>query len=370
MPDSLENVRLDVRASVETATFTTEVNRRESLQYITTEFHIILTSSPYRVRLDEVPDRESGVNISGYTEVTSLPAQSGEFYVDWVMGYVHFHSSDAGEVVNPQYFGMGSLIDATDINKITRELTYARDVTHRLRASAQDTPNRSITIAGGAFMLGNTEATFLGNNNIRLGTAGEFEVAAMTAGYYNKVLFTVDASARLNSYEGSPGDTPDSVQPPAFPGGEMPVCVVTVHDDGSAAAGTIDNIAPGDVRDVRIFLQAPKVEHRYLTVYHEGAPSQGEVFFDGFLFGEDVTIDRITIHARSAPRGSNVEIDLMKNGSAQGRTATLTQDTLSGATAIQSIDYGPGDRLGLKILAADSQEQAEGISVIVHYFAG
>ena len=109
MPDAIEDIKMDVRVAVETAAFTTEVNRRDSLQYITAEFHIIPSDSPYRVRLDEVPDKESGVNITNFAETPSLPTQSGEFYVDWVMGYVYFHSSDVGKVVNPQYFGRGSL---------------------------------------------------------------------------------------------------------------------------------------------------------------------------------------------------------------------------------------------------------------------
>ncbi len=50
--------------------------------------------------------------------------------------------------------------------------------------------------------------------------------------------------------------------------------------------------------------------------YRLGAVTQGETFFDGFSFGEGVTIDRITLHARSAPKGSDLQIDLMKNGSA------------------------------------------------------
>lgn len=368
MPDAIEDIKMDVRAAVETATFTTEVNRRDSLQYITAEFHIIPSDSPYRVRLDEVPDRESGVNITNFTEMSSLPAQSGEFYVDWVMGYVYFHGSDAGKVVNPQYFGRGSLIDAADINKIAQELIFARQITQRLRPSAQDTPNRSIRIDRGSFLIGNDEVTFLGNNNVRLGPGGEFEVSAVPSGHYNKILFTVDASARLKKYEGTPGSTADAAGAPAFPNGEMPVCIVTVQDDGAAAAGTINNISAADVKDTRIFLQAPKTEHRYLTVYHEGAPAQGEIFFDGFSFSEDVAIDKITIHARSAPRGGSLQLDLMKNGSAQGRTAALAQDNLSGTTAIQPISYGPGDKFGLKTLTSDPQQQAEGVSVLVHYY--
>ncbi|HHT9117678.1 MAG TPA: hypothetical protein ACFYD1_03525 [Candidatus Hypogeohydataceae bacterium YC38] len=370
MSETLEVLKCDIRAFVEAAVFTTEMNRRDSLQYITSEYHTVPASPPHRVRLDEVPDRDSGLVIAGYTETQSLPSLQGQFFVDWIMGYVWFHSSDRGKIVNPRYFGKGSLIDAEDINKITQELTHARQVTQRLRPSAGSVsggPDRSLRIDKGSFLIGSTEVTYLGNTNIRLGPGGEFETSALSLGHYNKILFTLDPTGRLKKYEGVPGATASSALAPSIPQGEMPVCIVTVQDDGTGGAGTIKNIQASDIKDIRTFLQAPGIEHRYLTIYHEGVPTSGEIFFDGFYFAESVTIDRVSIHARSAPRGSSLQIDLMKNGSATGRIATLPQDTLSGSTAVTPISFTFTDKLGLKVTAVDSQELVEGITVVISY---
>lgn len=368
MPDTLEDLKLDIRAQVETAVFTTEVNRRDSPLFITEEYHIVPSTSPYRIRLDEVPDRDSGLGLPEFTEVLSMPTQAGTFYVDWVMGYIWFHPSDRGRVVNPRYFGKGSLIDATDINNITRELTLARQVTHRLRPSVQDVPNRSIRIDRGSFFIGNKEVSFLGNNNIRLGPGGEFETSALPQNNFNKLLFTISDDGRLKRYEGTPGATTSLATAPGIPSGEMPVCVVTVQDDGSSGPGTIKVITQRDIKDLRVFLQVPAAEHRYLSIYHEGVPVEGEIFFDGFYFSESVTIDRLSLHARSAPRGSSLQIDLMRNGSVTGRVATLAQDTQGQTTTLsQPISFDPSDKLGLKVIATDSQGQTEGIAVMVRY---
>lgn len=370
MPEDLQDLKCDLRAITKSMKdpFTTEVNRRDSLQYITSEFHVIPTSSPYRIRLDEVPDKDAGVSIPGWTESQSMPTQAGQFYVDWVLGYVYFHSSDGNKVIQPIYFGKGSLIDAADLNIITRELGYARNITNSLRPSAQDMPDKSFRIEPGTFYLGGTQVSYLGNSNVRLGTNGEFQVSALTANYYNKVLFAIDSTGKLKKYEGVQEQTADLVTPPGFPAGEMPVCLVTVQDDGTGQPGTIKPLEPLNLNDLRPFLRTQSAEYRHLTVNLEGYPTAGEIFFDGFYFSEAVTIDKVAIYARSAPRGGDLQIDIMKNGSATGRVASLAQDTVSQTTTLsQSLSFSPSDKLGLKVLAVDSQEKAEGMTVVIFY---
>ena len=369
MPEILQDLKCDLRTKDEEAVFTTEVNRRDSLQYITNEWKIVPTASPYKVRLDEVPDKDSGVTVPSYSEVTSLPSQTGEFYVDWVYGYVYFHSSDAGKVVNPQYYGKGSLIDAADLNKITQELTLARNVTNRLHPSAQDTAQTTFKIATGTFIISQTEVSYLGNTNIRLATGGEYEVSAMNSGYYNKLLFTIDSAGLLKKYESTAASTAAGVTAPSTPPGEMPVCIVTVQDDGTASAGTINVIKDTDIKDIRLFLQAPQKEHRYLSVYYQGFVINGDLFFDSFYFGEAVKVDKILINTRAAPTGSDVTIALLKNGNLTGEAATLGQSAFSQATTLANeTAYTSSDKLGLKITGADSSETAEGLSVHIYYY--
>lgn len=370
MPEELLDLKCDLRAVTKEMKnpFTTEVNRRDSLQYITTEFHVVPTSSPYRIRLDEVPDKDSGLTIPGWAESLSLPTQAGQFYVDWVLGYVYFHSSDANKVVQPLYFGKGSLIDAADLNIITRELGYARDITNSLRPSAQDTPNTSIRIEPGIFYIGDTQVNYLGNSNIRMGAGGEFEPETLNPNYYNKILFSIDSTGLLKKYEGTQGQTADTAIAPSLPTGEMPVCLITVQDDGTGQPGTIKPIESSNITDFRPFLKVASREHRYLTVYLEGLPTLGEIFFDGFYFGESVTIDQISLFARTAPKGSDLQIDIMKNGSVLGRVATLGQDRQYQFTEITPVSFTPVDKLGLKVVAVDGQGEAGDLTVLLHYF--
>lgn len=91
---------------------------------ISGETHIIPSSSPYTIRLAEVPQKTtpSGVSLTiagtAASEVAATPA-AGEFWVDyntgadnddgWNTGTILFNSADAGKTVVVSYSGMGTL---------------------------------------------------------------------------------------------------------------------------------------------------------------------------------------------------------------------------------------------------------------------
>ena len=371
MPTALLDLKCDLRAitkEMKDPFASLEVNRRDTLQYVNTEYKVIPSASPYRIRLDELPDKDSGVTISGYTESQALPTASGQFYVDWVMGYVWLHSSDTGKVVQPIYFGKGSLVDAEDMNKVYDHLGVAKTVTGSLRPWAQDTANKSIRIEPGFFFIGTSRVNYLGNSNVRLGTGGEYQVSALTANYYNKILFTIDGSALLKKYEGTQAQTKEGIVAPSLPAGEVPVCIVTVQDDGTGGTGTIKDIQGSDITDYRAFLKAPVTEHRYLTAHLEGFPILNDVFFDGHYFSEAIVIDKITLSARTAPATTNLQIEILKNGTATGKVATLNAGSLYQSTTLSpTLSLNTSDRLGLKVVAVDSGETAEGLEIILAY---
>ncbi|MGR3310668.1 MAG: hypothetical protein ACUZ77_07820 [Candidatus Brocadiales bacterium] len=259
MAIALQDLRTDIRAQ-HIVTFGTEVNRRTSLQAITNEYHVILRTSPYYIRLEEVPDSGYGVTITGYTASNSMPVISTEFYVDYSIGYVYFYSSEAGKQVSVNYFGKGSAVDAEDINAHTSAIQNAQIIIERLRPYAQETPDQSIGIKSGVYFIGKTWKNYTGNTAIRMGTGGEYQVSAMSANYYNKVLFTLDSAGLLRKYEGAPAANPKNLIPPPIPAGELPVCIVTVHDDGTGSAGTIDNITDSDILDIRATVISPSPE--------------------------------------------------------------------------------------------------------------
>lgn len=250
MPEALQDLRVDIRVQHAVA-WGTEVNRRTSLQSITNEYHVISRTSPYYIRLEEVPDNVAGVTIPGYTASSSMPTGGTQFYVDYSIGYVYFYSSEAGKQVAASYFGKGSAVDASDINAHTTAIQKGQIITERLRPYAQETPDRSIGIKPGVYFVGKVWRNYPGNTAVRMGTNGEYQVSAMTANFYNKILFTLTDTGLLRKYEATPAGNPITIQPSLIPAGELPICVVTVRDNGTGGAGTINNIGDSDILDIR-----------------------------------------------------------------------------------------------------------------------
>lgn len=93
---------------------------------ITGETHVIPSVSPYTVRLNEVPLKETPSSISltiagsAGAEVSAAPA-AGEFWPDystgadgddgWNTGTILFNAADAGKTVVVSYVGTGTLVD-------------------------------------------------------------------------------------------------------------------------------------------------------------------------------------------------------------------------------------------------------------------
>ena len=94
---------------------------------ISGERHTIPTSSPYTIRLNEVPQKTDPTSLSVvvngqvFTEVAATPEQ-GQFFPDyradvsgdanWNRGSLLFNAADAGKTVVVSYRGMGTLNDA------------------------------------------------------------------------------------------------------------------------------------------------------------------------------------------------------------------------------------------------------------------
>ena len=92
------------------------------------------------------------------------------------------------------------------------------------------------------------------------------------------------------------------------------------------------------------------------------------LFFDGFYFSEPVTVDKITLYARSAPKGGNLQIAIMKNGSVTSGTAILSQDNQSQTTTLsQPFSFSSTDKFALKVMGVDPQGQAKEITAVIYY---
>jgi hypothetical protein len=104
-------------------------NIRKSINGIWNQLYItetrVISGSDCIIELIEVPD-DGSVNqkpiIDGFTETTTYPPASGEYYVNYQNGYISFNNNDYGNTVEIKYYGKGTLIEAQDINYIYDEV--------------------------------------------------------------------------------------------------------------------------------------------------------------------------------------------------------------------------------------------------------
>lgn len=110
-----------------------------SAKAITNEEHTIPNSSPYTVRLTEVPRKDSPSTLvvkfkggSTLSEVATNPA-SGQFWADyntsptgydeWNTGTLLFSPADAGKTIQVTYNGIGTLVDSRINNQMSITVT-------------------------------------------------------------------------------------------------------------------------------------------------------------------------------------------------------------------------------------------------------
>jgi len=124
-------------------------------------------------------------------------------------------------------------------------------------AEDQDTPDQTIAIYEGVVYFGITKVEYAGLAVADLGTAGAFETTALTADFYNKILFTIDSSGTLAIVEGTENVAAGGVGEPAVPIDKFPICMVTIQDDGNAGAGTILTIEQSEITQLQGFAHIP-----------------------------------------------------------------------------------------------------------------
>ena len=125
--------------------YSTKVNRRPigNEVLITAETHVIgivgvSTVMANTVKLIEVPRQDivSSIVIPGYSETTNPSPGTGEFYVDYINGYLTFNASANGNTVQVTYYGKGSEVDAVDINEVQEPLSIGMDIDGTLTPKA------------------------------------------------------------------------------------------------------------------------------------------------------------------------------------------------------------------------------------------
>ena len=161
---------------------------------ITGETHVIPSVSPYTIRLDEVPMKETPSSISltiagsAGAEVSAPPA-AGEFWPDystgadgddnWNTGTILFNAADAGKTVVVSYIGTGTLVDIEKTRKLHKCIKFTSSGEWICPEGVEHV--NILLIGGGGGGAGNHSAFDSGSRNGGNGGASSFG-ALITAG--------------------------------------------------------------------------------------------------------------------------------------------------------------------------------------------
>lgn len=180
--------------SIPITPFTTKVNKRPIGQelLITNEQWTIPSVAPFVIRTVEVPllnpANNEDVTIPGFTRVSVLNNNTpgvGNFYVNFSDGRITFDSSAAGQTVLVTYYGLGSEVDADDINGVQNAINTLENELNanlgpqntlqlgQLTQSEEDSLVATLTSANGGIVWFNTTVSeahmWNGNSVVVLG---------------------------------------------------------------------------------------------------------------------------------------------------------------------------------------------------------
>lgn len=105
-----------------------------------------------------------------------------------------------------------------------------------------------------------------------------------------------------------------------------------------------------------------------LTVNALFVPEAGQVFYEGFLPAEDITLKAISIFATEAPTGQDLSLDVLIDGVEQANVSTLADGaTYQKTTFGTAIEISKSERLGLKFIQVGTTQPGNGIIVTLYF---
>ncbi len=108
--------------------------------------------------------------------------------------------------------------------------------------------------------------------------------------------------------------------------------------------------------------------NKMVNFYYEGT-AQDEDDIINIYFSNNVGISAISINARTAPTGSNLIIDILKDGTEQTELSTLTTTNEYEKTTFTSpIQINSSVRFGLRIKQIGSTIPGSGLNITVYYY--
>ncbi|MBI4384131.1 MAG: DUF2793 domain-containing protein [Nitrospinae bacterium] len=111
---------------------------------------------------------------------------------------------------------------------------------------------------------------------------------------------------------------------------------------------------------------APPIQRFILTFQYSGLAIDEETIIDGVRFQASATVTKIGIHAREAPAGAALTVDILQNSAEQSRVATLADGATKQITDITDINFSTAQDFGLRIKSVGSTAPGNELTVIIY----
>lgn len=223
-------------------------------------------------------------------------------------------------------------------------------------AEAQSTPDKTIAIYSGVVYFGITKIEYAGLAVVDLGTGGAFQTSALTANWYNKVLFTIDSAGTLAMTEGTQAATAGAVVAPAIPTSKFPICMITIQDNGNAGAGTILTIEQSEITQIQGFAQYEEITAFVRTIFNDVDAAEVRSTIGVAAAGANSDFENISFTATVAAKALTValkgengnDLSATNIGYVKLRSATLTdgKPVTRSVTSALSVVLSSGSTLG------------------------
>jgi len=96
-------------------------------------------------------------------------------------------------------------------------------------------------------------------------------------------------------------------------------------------------------------------------------PEADLVVYDGYASARPFRLTAVSLHARTAPTGQAILVEVLKDGTGTGATAQLSATSNHEKTTFgTAVSFAAGERMGFKVTQAGSTEPGNDVTITPH----
>ena len=122
---------------------------------------------------------------------------------------------------------------------------------------------------------------------------------------------------------------------------------------------------PGNDLTIVVYYEVPS-QFFMMSFSYSGLAILNDTIIDKVRFLSAITLNKISVHAREAPTGAVLTVDILQDQVAQSRTATLAVSTKDQVTDITDINFSTSQDFGLRITGIGSTAPGNDLTVVIH----